>query len=81
MNIEKLVECHKFFRRAILVWAMTLATYMVVVTFSSLSSLTAASATVFGSGLTILTGVIGLYQYLRSRDDKIFFGDKDESST
>jgi hypothetical protein len=81
MNIERLVECHKFFRRSILVWAMSLATYMIVVTFSNLSNLTAVSATVFGSGLTILTGVIGLYQFLRGKDDQLLLGDKNESSS
>jgi hypothetical protein len=79
MDLDKLVNQNKFFRRSVLVWAMTMSTYITLVTFTRIDTITMAGATVYGSGLTILTAVIGLYQFLRGKDDQLL-GAKNENS-
>lgn len=74
-TLKKFFNClaneQKLFRRAILVWAMVIITYwsfflMDVTIVTTISNAGAAMvATIFG----ILTTVIGLYQYLRNKDD------------
>lgn len=61
------------FRRLVLVWAMTIITYVIfiVADHQLLIQIGAAGATVVTGIIGILTTVIGFYQWHRQQDDVI----------
>lgn len=69
--IEALVAAPKFFRRVVLIWAMTLTTIVVlrVTTPEVLTKATAGGATIAVSAIGILLTVVTLYQWLRQQDE------------
>jgi hypothetical protein len=71
MTLVDLVEKHKFFRRAALVWAVWLITVVVlrVTTPEALPLVSMAVATVVSAVIGLLSLVIGLYQRQRGKED------------
>lgn len=69
--LDALFERHKLVRRAALVWACWLISVVVlrVTETEALPHITGPVATVVGAVIGILTVVVGLYQWLRARDD------------
>lgn len=60
---------HMVFRRLALVWAVCLITWVVVRVFTDLTLITSAVAMALGSVTVLLTGVVGLHQYGRFRQN------------
>lgn len=71
-SLNKLFNEQKFFRRAILIWAMILITHFVLFLMDAqlLIGIGAAGATVVTGVIGILTSVIGFYQWHRKQDDE-----------
>lgn len=69
--LDALFERHKFVRRAALAWACWLITVVVlrVTDPAVFVQVNAAGATIVTAVVGILTAVIGLYQWCRSKDD------------
>lgn len=70
---SELANRQMLFRRLVLIWAMTIITYVVyiVVEPTLLIQIGAAGATVITAIIGILTTVIGFYQWHRQQDDNI----------
>ncbi|HRQ57643.1 MAG TPA: hypothetical protein PLN31_09500 [Azoarcus taiwanensis] len=69
--LDALFERHKFVRRAALIWACALITVVLlrVTTPEALPLVSPPVATIVVAVIGILSTVIGLYQWLRHRDD------------
>lgn len=80
MGFKQLANEHKLFRRLILLWAMALITVIVVWTWLSPPDIPTSTAAALGTVTGILTAVIGLYQYLRGKDDDLFKQNKNRDS-
>ena len=69
--LDRLVNAHRLFRRAALVWACWLITWAVQRTFSAVPpDVPAGTAAALASVCGLLTVVVGLYQWSRGRDDQ-----------
>lgn len=70
--LDRLANRQKLFRRLILVWAIGLVTLVVLRATEPdvLSSATGAGATIVTAAIGILTTVVGLYQWMRQRDEE-----------
>lgn len=66
--IHRLVEQHKFFRRLVLIWSMTLITWVVFQVFAEPSTITAASATALATIVGLLATAIAFYNYSRHQE-------------
>jgi len=67
--IESLFEEHKLVRRLVVLWALGLITFVICVTFSDLTLLTASVAAAVGTVVGILSVVINFYIRSRELDD------------
>jgi hypothetical protein len=67
--IESLFEEHKLVRRLVVLWALGLITFVICVTFSDLTLLTASVAATVGTVVGILSVVINFYIRSRELDD------------
>ena len=67
--INDLFEKHKLVRRLLVLWAIVLITWVVVVTFSDISLISAPGATALSVVVGILGTAVAFYQWSRSRDD------------
>lgn len=70
---NELANRQMLFRRMVLVWAMTVITYVIfiVADHQLLIQIGAAGATVVTGIIGILTTVVGFYQWHRQQDDVI----------
>lgn len=68
--LKKLVEEHKFFRRLVLVWSISLITYTVVEAIDKFGKLTSSDATVCAATIGILSVAIAFYQWSRNAEGK-----------
>lgn len=77
---EDLANRQRLFRRLVLIWAMTIITYVIYVVADPnlLIQIGAAGATVVTGIIGILTTVIGFYQWHRQQDDSVK-GDNNDS--
>lgn len=73
MNIDKLINEQKFFRRFVLIWAIIIVTYTTwfVLDKPFLIAVGNAGVTIILAIIGILATVIGFYQWHRSSDDKL----------
>jgi hypothetical protein len=67
--VESLFEEHKLVRRLVVLWAVGLITFVIYVTFSDLTLLTASVAAAVGTVVGILSVVINFYTRSRELDD------------
>lgn len=67
---DDFLEKHKIFRRLALLWAMSLITYAVWVTFTDVSLITAAVVSALSLVVGLLATVIGFYMHSRFKDDR-----------
>ena len=77
--LDKLFNEQKFFRRVILLWAITLITMFVLflMNVELLIGIGAAGATVATGIIGILATVVGFYQWHRKQDDEREGNDKE----
>ena len=68
--IEKLFEEHKLVRRLLVFWALSLITFVILVTFNDLTLITASVAAVVSTIVGILSVVINFYVRSREVDDR-----------
>lgn len=70
--IKDLADHRMLFRRIVLLWAMTVITYVIyiVADHNLLIQIGAAGATIVTGIIGILTTVISFYQWHRTQDDK-----------
>lgn len=70
---SELANRQMLFRRLVLIWAMTIITYViyVVTDHQLLIQIGAAGATIVTGIIGILTTVIGFYQWHRQQDDNL----------
>ena len=66
---DRLFNKHQLVRRLLVLWAITLITWVVVQVFSDLDKINTAVNTALGLITAILTTVIAHYQWSRSRDN------------
>jgi len=67
--IKDLVEKHKLIRRLTLLWAVILITAVVIRVFWFPIDIPSGTAAALSTVVGILTVVIGLYKYMRGRED------------
>lgn len=79
---SELANRQMLFRRLVLIWAMTIITYViyVVTDHQLLIQIGAAGATIVTGIIGILTTVIGFYQWHRQQDDNLETLKKEEES-
>lgn len=71
MYLDALANEQKLFRRALLVWAMTLFTWVVLKVFGTpFAEISTHVVAAMGIVNSMLVAVIGLYQWLRARDEE-----------
>lgn len=70
---SELANRQMLFRRLVLIWAMTIITYViyVVTDHQLLIQIGAAGATIVTGIIGILTTVVGFYQWHRQQDDNM----------
>ncbi len=66
--LDSLINKHKFFRRAALVWACAIITWTVYQTFTVAPAIGAGTASALATVCALLTAVIGFYQWSRDRE-------------
>ena len=73
MDIDKLLNKQRFFRRLVLVWSLLIITYTVwfVLDKPFLQSVGTAGASIVLGIIGILATVIGFYQWHRQADEKL----------
>lgn len=77
--VECLFEDHKFMRRSLVYWCMTLITLATYAVFKEPEKITAASATAISTITGLLTVVIGFYLKSRELDEKHELADKSDT--
>ena len=79
---SELANRQMLFRRLVLIWAMTIITYViyVVTDHQLLIQIGAAGATIVTGIIGILTTVISFYQWHRQQDDNLEALKKEEES-
>lgn len=70
MDIEALFNKHKLVRRLLLLWAVSLITFVLVAYTENMGKIQAADATVIIGVIGILTTVLTLYQVQRHKEDR-----------
>ena len=79
---SELANRQMLFRRLVLIWAMTIITYVIIVVTDHqlLIQIGAAGATIVTGIIGILTTVISFYQWHRQQDDNLEALSKEEES-
>lgn len=68
--IGRLFNQHKLVRRLLVLWAICLITTVTFKVFNNISEITPAVSAALGTITALLTVVVGLYQWSRTREDK-----------
>lgn len=68
--VGTLIEENKLIRRLVLLWAVGINTWVVYVVFTAPPVIEGGTAAALASVVTIFTGVIGFYQWSRSREER-----------
>lgn len=67
---SNLTEKHKLFRRATLVWAIVLITWVTIRVFTSPPNIGSGTATAYGIVVGLLATAIGFYKWSRYQETK-----------
>ena len=60
----------RWFRKLVIFWGITLLTALSIKVFWAPPDIPAGTAAAYGTAMGLFTGAVGLYEYLRDKEDK-----------
>lgn len=70
MDIEALFNKHKLVRRLLLLWAVSLITFVIVTYAEKMGQVQTVDGTIIIAVIGILTTVLSVYQFQRHKEDR-----------
>lgn len=68
--LDRQINQHRLVRRALLVWACAVITWVIIRVFTSPPDISGGTAAALATVVGILTAVIGFYQWSRAKEDE-----------